>query len=408
MTKNPVKIKVDAITPRLSYTFDFVFAQREIPYQFTMEGSSYDFDYTKNGYASDLLYNELIVVNPAFDKEQQAFVFGDKVDPIASIFYVLTRMEEYSSSELDLHDRFTAKQSGLTKHNLLDKAICDRWAVQLLRKIGVAIPAQNTCFEPTFDIDNTYAYKYKSGMRRTLSIWKDRMKRNKVRLAERKAVEQGADDPYDTFESIEQIVRKYSGRIFWLVESNGKYDRNLSIEREEHKALIKRMSNAGAVGIHPSYKSFGSPSMIRKEKEKLGAIIGTEIENSRQHFLRFSLPESYRTLLQVGIKHDYTMGFADNVGFRAGTARSFYWYDLLLEQQTDLMVHPFVYMDGTLNEYLKLQPEAAKKKIDALFSEVEEYGGTFRFIWHNETIGEYNHWKGWKSVLDYTLSLHHE
>jgi hypothetical protein len=116
-------------------------------------------------------------------------------------------------------------------------------------------------------------------------------------------------------------------------------------------------------------------------------------------------PQTYQNLLKEGIKEDFTMGFADAVGFRNGTTHAFTWFDLSENKQTDLIVRPFAYMDGTLNEYLKLTPVEAKSKIDLLFNEVKQFGGDFIFLWHNETIGDYGIWKGWSSVLEYTLSL---
>lgn len=403
-----VKIKVNEVTPRLTYVCDFVFKQRSIDYSFIRGDEEAHIDYTFDGGASELLYDENLERRATFDSEAKVYLFNERKDYFASIFYVLTRMEEYTATIWDHHDRFTAEQSELKANGILEFAICDRWAEHILNSIDISVQERSSDFEVTFDIDNTYAYKHKLGIRRTLSIMRDRVQNNKKRLRERKEVESGGKDPYDTFTDISSISEKFKTRVFWLVESHGKYDRNLDVSLPEHQNVIKEISEKIPVGIHPSYKSFCSPSMVEDERKKLEAITGSRVNVSRQHFLRFKLPDSYRTLLKAGIKNDYTMGFADATGFRAGTARSFPWYDLLEESITELIIHPFVYMDGTLNEYLKLTPEAAKDRIKGLHEEVKHYGGTFRCIWHNETIGDYNHWKGWRSVLDYTLSLYHE
>ncbi len=408
MENNRLIIKVDRVTERIRYVCDFVFKQRDIEYSLVFDESPSDFNYTLDGGASELLYNEKLIRRPEFNEELGVYIIDEKEDYLAAIFYVLTRMEEYTATMKDHHDRFTANQSELLAHGILETAVCDRWAERILNKLGIKAENEKYGFEPTFDIDNTYAYRYKRGIRRNLSIMRDRVKNNKERLRERKEVERGAKDPYDKYDQISSIAQQFDTRIFWLVESHGKYDRNLDISLPEHQALIQNLSKDASIGIHPSYKSFCSPTLVNQEKQTLENILGSEIRASRQHFLRFTLPESYKTLLQAGIRNDYSMGFADGIGFRAGTARSFHWYDLLEERITDLIIHPFVYMDGSLNEYLKLTPEESKERIKTLYGEVESYGGTFRFIWHNETIGEYNHWKGWKSVLDYTLSLYHE
>lgn len=408
MAKNQVRIKVDEVTERIRYACDFVFKQRNVDYTFVLDESPSDFDYTHKGGASELLYNEKLIKRPEFNPEVGVYTIDGKEDYLAAIFYVLTRMEEYTATMKDHHDRFTADQSELLAHGILRTAVCDRWAVQILDGLEINIVNQKHGFEPTFDIDNAFAYLYKRGIRRNLSVMRDRVKNDKKRLRERKEVERGAKDPYDTYDKVSSIAQEYDTRIFWLVESHGKYDRNLDISLPEHRDLIQKLSKETTIGIHPSYKSFCSPTLVNKEKQVLEGVLGSEVKDSRQHFLRFTLPESYRTLLKAGIRNDYSMGFADGIGFRAGTARSFPWYDLLEEKITELTIHPFVYMDGSLNEYLKLTPEEAKEHIKKLYKEVASFGGTFRFIWHNETIGEYNHWKGWRSVLDYTLSLYHE
>ena len=134
-------------------------------------------------------------------------------------------------------------------------------------------------------------------------------------------------------------------------------------------------------------------------------ILGKTVNESRQHFLILKFPYTYQTLINQEITEDYTMGYSDLVGFRAGTARPYRWFDLIKNEITNLTIHPFAFMDTTINQSLKLSPSQAILKIEALFKEVKEFGGEFSYIWHNESIGDYGSWKGWSEVFDYSLAL---
>ena len=69
----------------------------------------------------------------------------------------------------------------------------------------------------------------------------------------------------------------------------------------------------------------------------------------------------------------------------------------------NLRLHPITYMDGTLNEYMKLSIDEALDVVEKLKNEVAEYGGKFISLWHNETIGDYQNWKGWSKVLEKSI-----
>jgi hypothetical protein len=421
-----IGVLVSKITERIEYTFDFVFGMRGIEYTLITDSNELNrFDHVLN-YSIELvegvktirpaevLYSDQLVLpdSEVHDLENVSFHrFNGIEDPIASIFFVLSRMEEYVVQDRDAHGRFPFAASLLSELGWVNIAVCDRWADYLLNDV-LGLKWENTesvNIIPTFDIDNTFAYKFKTGSRRFLSIGRDLLQQNKSRLKERKNVENGGEDPYDTFDIITSVSERFPNtKLFWLVKSGEKFDRNLSIENEGHRQLIRDLSKSMDINIHPSYSSFQDQELIRDEVKSLEVITNKKIDSSRQHYLRMSLPESYEVLIRSGIIHDYTMGFAEQIGFRSGTARPHHWFNLKTNKRTELLIHPFVYMDGTLNEYLELNIEESKKKIDSLYSELLRYGGDFVFIWHNETIGDYGIWKGWKDVLDHTLNLDHE
>lgn len=94
------------------------------------------------------------------------------------------------------------------------------------------------------------------------------------------------------------------------------------------------------------------------------------------------------------------MGYASQVGFRAGTCTPFFWYDLPLEKQSHLKIHPFAVMDVTLRQYLKLTTQQADDLIAKLLTDVKMVNGTFSSLWHNESLSETGVWKGWRSVYE--------
>ena len=123
-----------------------------------------------------------------------------------------------------------------------------------------------------------------------------------------------------------------------------------------------------------------------------------DISASRQHFLKIAMPATYRNLIENDITDDYTMGFAARPGFRAGICSTFKWYDLESEVVTNLNIHPFAIMDGTLRDYMKVDASEAMNHIRPLIDEVKNTNGTFISLWHNESLSDEGRWKGWVDI----------
>jgi hypothetical protein len=420
---------VDEISVRLIYTLDFVFNEHGLAYELTNDKYIFKaFEGSKLSY-SDLEFEHIPILNPAsllFEEtfresirvekgnwnEVECLKFDTVSDPLASIFYVLTRYEEYHPRFLDEHGRFTAKESIQSKLGWLHLQIVEHWIESFFRFYDPdclnKLELQRTVqIIPSFDIDNTFAFKWKEGWRSWLSNGKDILKNNKERLKTRKLVQKGIlNDPFDSFELIRSIYKDYPNtRVFWHLGNYSKYDTNITWNDHRHQKLIFEMSSMGYLGLHPSYASNYSDERLGQEVERIKTITSKPIVESRQHFLKLNLPKTYLRMIELRFEKNFTMGYADDYSFRTGTAHEHTFFDLLTNQAfPNYRIVPFAYMDGTLLEYKKMSIERSLDVIDQLVNEVKRYGGIFCFIWHNETLAEAGKWKGWKKVFDHTLA----
>ena len=146
--------------------------------------------------------------------------------------------------------------------------------------------------------------------------------------AERKieCIERETKDPFDAYDWIDELNKKYyldPYYFFIVADKNGKYDKNISPRHEEMQALIRRHASRYQIGIHPSWRSGDHPELIKKEKQTLEKITNKKINSSRQHYIRFELPKTFRHLIDAGIQSDFSMGYGSINGFRASVASSF-------------------------------------------------------------------------------------
>lgn len=327
-------------------------------------------------------------------------------DLLSACFYVLSRYEEYLPAIADEHGRFTSRHS--VHREWLHRPLVQEWAAGLAEKLQQEWPRlrlKGPEFQvlPTYDIDIPWAYRYR-GPRGVASALKDLLTGRPALVLQRLRVLTGREaDPFFSFGYLRQLHEELElpARYFWLVsEGRTRPDINPAASLPAVQQLIREVAARHEIGLHPSYQAFADTAALLREKRRLQRIAGREITHSRQHFLRLRLPDTYRQLLRAGIRHDYTMGYADEAGFRAGTAVPFRWYDLPAEQTTDLLVHPFQAMDVTLRNYLQLDPAAAGERLQQLKAMVRAFGGTFCTLWHNSSFSERHGWGGWREIYE--------
>jgi len=327
-------------------------------------------------------------------------------DLFSALFYLISRYEEYLDFTPDKHDRYPASASMLALKGLLERPIADEWLSRffgLLEEKQVPLRLQPFRYIPSYDIDIAYSYKYKGAGRTVGALGKDILNGKLHSAGRRFNVLSGrAQDPYDCFAWLQHIHEALALHPYFFVLSSLRttaFDKNIAPLHPRMSALIRSFTIAATVGLHPSYYA-QQDGILEKELAVLEKITGSRIIHSRQHYIRLRLPETYRLLAANGITNDWSMGYGAQLGFRAGTGRSFYWYDLSCEQQTGLRVHPFCFMDSTAHFEEGLSVTEAFSKLETMKKTLEQTSSQLVTVFHNFSLGSEVQWKGWREAYE--------
>ncbi|MEO8117351.1 MAG: hypothetical protein ABI653_06845 [Bacteroidota bacterium] len=333
---------------------------------------------------------------PAFFKTGGAIPF----DFLAASFYLISRYEEYLSFSPDEYGRYPHTASIAFKNNFLNLPLIDLWLHEIF-------PQQNEksfLFLPTFDIDIAFKYLYKPVAKNFAVAFKELITGNSQSLSMRSKVRSGKEkDPFDQYDFIENLTQNFSLQpiyFFLLADKNSRYDKNISPQKDGMKNLMKRIAVKNKTGIHPSWQSGDNKNLLKEEIETLQKFSGQKVEKSRQHYIRMTMPHTYRTVIENNITEDYSLGYGSINGFRASTSKSFFWYDLEKEEKTSLQVFPFCYMDANSIFEQKLNPAETETELAYYKNIISKSNGQMIGIWHNHFLTEEKEWLPWRKVFE--------
>lgn len=340
-------------------------------------------------------------------------------DALAEIFWCLSRYEEVqwqifqnnpetkNSFVSDKHGRFPAQQSFFYQLNWLQTPVIDK-LIYLIGNLLKIVPKNAFRIVPTADIDMALRYGGRDKITTLGSIVKDLFCRPRL-ISERLLTILSKKDPYQIDRwALPMLLKSEHYKIFLLL-SKSRSIRNKQISPRKMTAELQRVFKQFAPhqrhwGIHPSWQEKSNAmlnqTIWRDELETFELNTGFVAQHARFHYIHLHIPHSYQLLEKMGIKNDWSMGYPDEIGFRAGTSIAYTWYDLTREKSSGLMVHPFCIMDVTCNFYKKLTPQETIDLTHLMKQSLEAIGGTFCFVFHNESVSESYPWKGWKVVVE--------
>lgn len=325
----------------------------------------------------------------------------DNYDYFALIFFLVSRIEEYNSTNLDQHERFNPQASFAYKNNFLKQPLVDVIIENLKTKLNkqypyLAFSNQKAKTILTFDVDIAYKYKSRPLIRNIGACSKDILSLNFNNLFNRLLVLSNLKkDPFDTYSFIEEVAKTTDSNVFFFIQTRyyGIFDKAVCYKNPTFVKLLKRLSSFAEIGIHTSYSGGQTAEKISEEKQILEQIIDKEVTKSRQHYLRLLIPKTYNALIESGITEDYTMGYATNLGWRASTTKPFNVFDCNKNKELNIKTYPISFMDGTLLDYLKLNEQAAINEIYKILFETKKHNSVFIPLWHNDSISNHGIWK---------------
>ena len=383
------------ITPRLTYIFRQIFIRiLELPVDFTssiekfVSHSGPKLSYTHQPLGKeffiacdDLLFQQGIqevsieVSNwaglPAFFKMGKTSQLP--YDVFAASFYLMSRYEEFLPHIKNEQGAFLAYQSLASKNSFLEMPLIDLWAVRLKDKLHEFFPElphvswEKPKFQPIISVVNPYQYQKKSLLIIIADTLTALWRFDFFAIIEQYLVLLGLKkDPYNNFEELEALFKEFntSPLYFFLFAKNTFYDRGVSISNFSFRKLIKNTADLNQVSLLASYSSQEESKSLNRERDQLKKLIIKKIDSVRFNYGLLSASSGYYNLLEHEIQKDYSMGYTEEIGYRASTAVPFYFYDLNNDLQTSLKIHPVVAEESGLRRF---SDRKAFKRLEELY-----------------------------------------
>lgn len=355
--------------------------------------------------SNDLLFeqgiNDVDIKVADWDGVPCFFAAGDKsaipFDIFSASFFLLSRYEEYLPHVKDSVGRFPVKESLAYQHKFLEMPVVDLWAYKLLAALKERFPnirRKDRTYSCTsiINVTTSHAYAMRGFIRTLGGMFLDLGKLKFGQVVQRFSVLLGIKkDPYDNFFELVDIHKKYSIKtmFFFQFAKHSAHDKNISINNNKFRYLIKSIADYSMVSLSTSFLSSTNKEVLKEEKRQLGNLINRPINYSRLRYNRVNVPAAYRNLVETEFTDDFSMGYTHEIGFRAGTCTPFHFYDINMEVRQPLKVHPFAMHDYALVNYRK--KDEVFEKMDRVYRSVKQVNGNFVMVFSNELLGGKQH-----------------
>lgn len=341
-------------------------------------------------------------VGPLFSQPQPDVVKCAVNLPIATLL-TLARFEETLASPRDEHGRFRTSSSLAWTEGFHERPVIDELGLAFEQALRAVLPG----WEPdarTFrvmlghDVDEIgFPFNFRSAVAHTL-----RRKRPTATMRDLLAPALGIDTAYlKHLREIVELSLRYnlSSTIYWKFSKVGPHDTGYDPLHPKLRRAIRALREMGAgVGIHPGYETYKRPERFSYEVTALTSLLETHEVGGRQDFLRWD-PSCWPAWEAEGLAYDASVGFADAIGFRAGTAMPYRPWLFSKNREARLLEIPMTAMDSALRGYMRLGATDALSRLRRMVERCRAVGGVFHLVWHSTTMMDRGYAKAYRTLL---------
>lgn len=332
-------------------------------------------------------------------------------DMFAATFWLISRYEEYLPFKANKYNVFNFRASIAWQNDFISLPIINQWLCVFKQELvkwnnEIVFPKIKSSIALTFDIDSVYKYKYKGLGRSLLGLLADLSKFDFKNISNRfQTLFLGKKDEYDCYDFLIEQFKKIDSKpiVFYLLGDYGLNDKNHPSNSKQFRELIKHLSDYSHTGIHPSFGSNYKKDQLGKEIIRLREIVHKEVVLSRQHFGMLQFPNTYQKIVNLGITDDYSMGFPQFNGYRAGTSFVYKWFDLSKNLQTELRIHPYAINDEAFGKETNYNLEEMHNKFQRYLHDTLELGGELQIVFRSNSFSNNPKNKVYKDFLSYLV-----
>ena len=326
------------------------------------------------------------------------------VDLLASIVLTLSRYEETLPGPRDRHGRFPAAASLALKHDFASRPIIDELGLAFRSSLERLFPGWQP--EPaqfrvnvTHDVDEIgIPFKLRLAARR--SVRRGPATGAREIMAGFGARPTALSAVLDTVNLARS--RDLRSGVYWKASPVGEFDSGYDIRDRRIDEVMLHLSQQEGVdlGVHPGYDTYLNRECLAEEIGRLRKVFGGDTPlGGRQHFLRWS-PQTWHDWEVCGLKYDSSVGFAECVGFRAGTCHPYRPWLLDQNREGELLEIPLIAMDCTLTGPMGLRGGQCLEPLLKCVAACQSVGGVFTLLWHTDSILEPVYGDAYEHILD--------